>query len=188
MPSLQVSQVAPQTYYPQSAVASDGVWREGNLIVFKLGSVLPGRCLRTNATVSGPKKRVTLHWHPTWVFALVTVHVLLYLIVAKCLRRSIMLEIAMSPEMIRRRNRLYLTGGVLILSGFFEFLLGTMRGSGDVLQILVGFVAFLTGIIVTAIAGQTLTIQRMEDDYVWLKGASPAYLKSLSEWRGMPPS
>jgi len=188
MPFQQTTQAAQKPLYTQSNLIMGGVWRQGNLIVLRQGTPLPDRCLHTNTSVSGPRTRVTLYWYPPWLWLLLLFNWMILFIAAMFARKKIVLEIAMSQEMIRHRKRLYLIGAAVTASGVIEFLLGVLQKEPDLLQISIGLMALFGGLIVAASGSQTLTIQRVEGDYVWLKGASPAYLNGLSEWKGMPPN
>jgi hypothetical protein len=161
-----------------------GLWRSGNLLVVKRGAVLPERCLKTNQLVPGARKKITLYWHSPWIFALVLVNVLIFLIVSFAARKSVVLEITMSPEMIRRRNRGYLIGGAIGLGGIIELAVGGMQREPDGFHLLIGIVGLLVGIVVASAASQVLTIQKLEGEYAYLKGASPEYLVALPEWPG----
>jgi hypothetical protein len=168
-------------------MASDGVWREGQLIVMRQGALLPKRCLQTNETISGPYKKITLYWHSPWLFFLILAHLILFIIVALAARKSVTLEITMGPKMLQRKKRLQLIGVVIMLSGIIESILALSQSEPDGLHILIGVLALIVGLFVAVAGSQTLMVQRMEGNYIWLKGASPAYLDSLPEWRGFPP-
>jgi hypothetical protein len=187
MPSLQTTPVSTTPSYSQTGMVSDNVWREGKLIVLRQGTPLPKRCLQTNETISGPYKKITLYWHSPWLFFLILVHLIIFIIVALAARKSVTLEIAMGPEMLRRKRRLQILGFVIMLSGMIESMIALSQSEPNGTHILVGVLALIVGLFVAAAGSQTLMVQRMEGNYIWLKGASPAYLNSLPEWRGFPP-
>ena len=45
-------------------------------------------------------------------------------------------------------------------------------------------VTMLSGIILAAVAGSLVTATKITDDYIWMKGAKPAFLDELPEWHG----
>jgi len=176
---------AAQAWGPPGAIP-DGVWRQGKLLVVHKRAQLPAICVKSNQPATQWLKR-KLSWHEPWIAITVVAGLLLYVILAMILTQRATVYIGLSDEwMARRRKRMivcWIVGlAFLALIPVAFGLANVTDQDGWLLLILVGFI----GALIVLIAGQTLvsmvTPQRINNDYVWLKGASPEFLNRLPEF------
>ena len=78
--------------------------------------------------------------------------------------------------MLKRRNG-RLIGGAFVVLGFFLGFLTAV--TGDFTALGVGGVAMLVGLIIIVAMTQTVTADKIDEPYIWVKGVNKDYLKSL---------
>jgi hypothetical protein len=151
------------------------LWRSNNAVVTtRTGSVFPDRCIKCNAPVTG-KMRRTLTWYPPWVFLVGGV------IAAAIFSKKATVEIGLCQEHRSKRVRNMLLGVGLAVGGFLMIVVG---GSNDwAILAFLGIAAIIAGIVFMVLS-KLLTVQKMDDNHVWVKGFCPPYLNDLPEWRG----
>jgi hypothetical protein len=136
-----------------------------------------------------------------WIAASRIAKLLVGLLLAKAIwGKSIDVNLGLSEILQQKRQRLTRLGWRLALGGvggliLFTFiyvavmLSGGQDSTGDVLiyiPLLLSFVA-LAGLPVLVVAYfPMLQVKKWAKDYIWLKGANPELLASLSEWKGGP--
>jgi hypothetical protein len=151
-----------------------GIWRDGNLLVYWPGAQFPARCLKCNAQAAPKPFKKTLYWHPPWVYLLIFVHLFVYVIVGLITRKSAKFSGGFCPGHLQRRRigiAIAVFGG---LGGFAGMILGAMEDS-PALAVLAGL-GMIVSIIVGAVMARLLSVQRIEQGYVYLKGVHPAFL------------
>src|SRR5688572_15920673 len=71
------------------------MWRKkGLLIVAVKDAVFPSRCVKCNELTGDERMRRKIHWHSPLLYVLFLLNVLIYLIVAICVRKRAELNIA----------------------------------------------------------------------------------------------
>ena len=165
---------------PPAAIGS--LWRSGNVVVsVKNGSVFPDRCLKCNAPTNGKLMRRTLYWYPPWVIIVLIASVLIGLIVAMIVRKTAVVEIGICDAHRKKRIRNITIGTVLMIACLILLIISAINESG--IGAIFSLVGFIAGIVFLVMA-RLLTVQKIDDNHVWIKGACQPYLSSLQEWRG----
>jgi len=164
-----------------------GVWRDGNRLVMAKDGELPYVCIKTNKPADTWLHR-RLYWHEPWIYVLVLAGVLVYAIVALCVRQTADIEVPLCHERIIRRRWIiagaWLSAGlgmVLIVAGLANIQPGSNAGG---IAFLVGLFTLLAGPIAGAIMARTVVPIRITRDHVWLKGVHPDFLAALPRFPG----
>lgn len=176
---------------PIGSLADGGLWRDGNLLVMRKDALLPDRCLRCDSPAEGYRLKRNLSWHhPAW-YLIVLANLLIYVIVALCIRKTAKIEVPLCPIHRAKRRNAILTGWLLALAGIGLFIAGialggTERESSLIVLVPVGAVVFLVGLFWGAIGAPPVVPTRIDDYYVWLKKVGPEFLGHLPVWPGPP--
>jgi hypothetical protein len=155
-------------------------FRDGDALVVRKGSMLPDVCVMTGAPTGGNAVTKTLTWVPPWVVVLfVLISPIIGVIVMMIVRKSGVLTYCISREAQAKRRMGILIGVGLLLGGIGLIVAGI---AAEVAALaLVGFVAFLAGIIVAAVTGAPFRVNKIDKDYIYLR-VKPEF------WAGLPPS
>jgi hypothetical protein len=119
--------------------------------------------------------RRTLYWYPPWVFLIGGV------IAAAIFRKTAQVEIGVCQEHRSKRVRNILIGTGLAAGGLILFIAGAANDWGFVMVL--SLAAMITGFVFMAIA-KLISVEKMDDHHVWIKGVCAPYLNDLPEWRG----
>lgn len=169
--------------------ASLPVWREGKLLVTVDRTTLPNACVKCGQPGAGKPYRRTYYWHSPWVYLTILPGILIYAIVAICVRSKGTIEVSLCAEHRSTRRRSMGIGWVfLLLAGVLWVLATDTRGRDlPTLMVLGGFIAFLTGVIVIAVGSRILSPKRIKNGYLWMSGAGEGFLASLPPAGGPTP-
>jgi hypothetical protein len=159
--------------------APPGVGRSGNLLVADKGQDLPRRCVKCNAQPVKKTIAQTYGWHHPALYALILAGVIIYLIAALAVRKTIKLNVGLCEEHARKRGRNMAIGwGMFLLSIVFMIVSGAAEfWAGFALS----WLLLLTGLIWAAFAMPVLKPQKIDENTAWLKSAGKAFLDSLPE-------
>jgi hypothetical protein len=165
------------------------VFREGKLLVMRKNAILPDRCVKSNEPAAG-KIRRNLSWHPSYVYFIIILNIIIYAIVASLVSKKATVYIGLSETWIRKRRNAILIGWMLPLLGVVLFVISLIiltepHGNTDPVfgfGILGSIVLILGGAIYGIIASQLVSPTRITDRFVWLRGVHPEYIESLPEF------
>jgi hypothetical protein len=160
---------------------TEDLWRDGKILVLRNGSHLPDRCIKCNGPAVTPMKRRKVYWHHPALYALL-VSWPIYLIVALIVRKSAAVAPGLcSVHRTRRWIGIAVGWGGLLLSILLMIVGG---GSENGLLVLAGLILFLTALVAAVLLSRLIFPQRIDQDFVRLKGCGKAFLDSLPEFRG----
>jgi hypothetical protein len=163
-------------------VAVGSLWRSGNVLVAsKNGSSFPDRCFKCNASTNGRLIKRTLYWYPPWVIIVLLASVLIGLIVAMIVRKTAVVEIGVCELHRKKRIRNILIGSGLMVLCVILLVVSIAKELGIVA--ILSLIAFIAGIVFFVLA-RFVSVQKIDDNYVWIKGVCQPYLSTLPEWRG----
>jgi hypothetical protein len=171
-------------YAPPKAVVEDrgddaGMWREGKLLVLRKDAHFPDRCIKCNAPSVAPKRRRRLTWHSPWLYLLLFLAVLLYAIVAMLVQKRAVVELGLCERHQKRVlwGRLIGWGGLAL-----ELLLvGAAISTNDPAYGVAALFVLLPWTIASIVVNRLVLAQRIDDQFVRLKGCGPEFLRSLPE-------
>ncbi|MEN1679084.1 MAG: hypothetical protein AAGJ46_05795 [Planctomycetota bacterium] len=152
---------------------------DGRFVYAEDGAEFPDRCVKCNAPANGYRKQSNYSWHPSWVFLLLLINVLLYLIVALSTRKQVKLAVGMCEEHRSKRRRWLTVWGIAIPLCAAGFVGGIAYETPP--AIVAGIVGMLVSLIGLVLAGRVLVPKKIEGRLATLRGACPAFLLSLSE-------
>lgn len=154
-------------------------WREGKLLVMRIGSALPPHCVKCNQPAVEPIKTRKVYWHhPGW-YVLFILSVPIYIIVALIVRK----KADVSPGLCaahRNRRQLFLAigwGGFML--GLLLLFVGTSNNGGG--WLIIGILTMLISIIAGMIGARIVFPTRITKEQVRLKGCGDAFLDSLPQ-------
>jgi hypothetical protein len=173
---------------------SQGIWRDGNLLVLTRGVELPNICLKSNEPTKAVRICQQLTWTPTWILAVVGsilfIHLyfglFLCLILSPIFTRRAKVKYPASPK-VYRRWQLSRGIGWGTAAGFVAALLGVgvalSQNERPTAEFLLRFAVLVisVGFVAKYLVGWRLRAKRISQEYVWLKGVHPDYLKRLPQ-------
>jgi hypothetical protein len=178
---------------PYTNTAPAGLFDDGTGLVMYKGSIGPDRCVKCNAPAEGYQWRKTFYWHhPAFYFMILFPGLLIYAIVALCIRKSGRISIGLCPvHRATRRRHIWIAWGIFFLSLAF-FIGGPYLGSGKphgeadtyiLTGVLGGIVLLLASLIYGAVAVPVVAPRRIDDHYVYLSRAGEPFLATLPKVR-----
>lgn len=179
-------QEAGNPYAPPKASldppSAESIWRDGKTLVLRAGAELPPRCVKCNAPAAGRLKQRTVYWHQPWVYVLVLLNVLIYLVVALILRKRAKVAPGLCARHRRHRWLGFAAGWGGTLLSLVTLVAGLSADSGPLLAVsgALLLVALVTGILLTRIVYP----ERIDREFVRLKGCGSAFLETLPTFRG----
>src|SRR6185369_3413944 len=124
-----------------------------------------------------PVKIRKLYWHAPGWYALILLNLLIYLIVALCVRHKAQVAAGLCPVHRQRRDARILIGWLGTLGGIAAAVWGGYASYPAVL--IAGLVLFLVGLIVGAFGTRIVTPTHMDGRVVTLSGCGESFLASL---------
>lgn len=163
------------------------IWREGGRLVMLRNGPFPERCVRCNEPAVGRGVKRTYYWHHPAIYLTLfipPVPVLVYIIVALIARKDSTVYVPLCSRHRKRR----LIGILTCVGTFIGGILGCVGSivalKGDVaLTVGLGSAAVMLGsVIAGAIISPILGPCRMDEIYVFFKGAGSPFLEKLPPW------
>jgi len=171
---------ATPALYQQQAMASQGVWQDGKLLLCVREIVLPNHCcVKCDQPADGKPLRKRFSWHHPALALLILVAILIYVIVALIVRKNATVVIPLCRRHRARRDRsiwialALLFGGIAAIVASIALEIGWIAG--------LGCLSMLASAIVAIAGTQTISPKKIDDHYAWFKGASRAYLSALPQ-------
>ena len=162
-----------------------GLWRKGGVLVMHKSAQLPDVCVKSGEPSVGRLKRNLQWFHPA-IYLTLLVAILLYAILVAVLSKRATIYIGLSEKWFKKRRQALIIGWVSALIGVLlfvgSFVLAAQEAPLWGLVMLVGIFVFLAAIIYGSYAARMVTAQKIDDQYVWLKGVHPDVLAKLPEW------
>jgi len=159
----------------QSAYASDsGFWRDGKVFIMHKNARMPDFCFKCGSPANGFAIRKNLAWHHPAIGLLVLAGLLIYLIVAAIVRKRATVEISICEEHRKTRRSAIIISWALFAMGVGFFILAAAQESGGSFGF--GVILMFAAAIHALIRARLVVIKKIDDNYVWLKGAHESFL------------
>lgn len=169
-PGTRDVQAAPEVRF-QSAVR-----RDGELQVMTEESVLPDRCVRCNAPTERQLKRI-FHSHPDYINFVAIVSLLIALVLLIFKRKGMTIHIGLCDRHFNRRLVGMFFGAGLVGLGL---LMGIVTAfNGDYWLLGCGAGSLISGAFFIVLLTPTVSAERIEEPFIWLKGAHQDFLDTL---------
>jgi hypothetical protein len=156
------------------------IWRSGKLLVTGVKTTLPDFCVKCNAPSQGDRLRRKLYWHHPAIYLLIIVSILIYAIVALLVRKRADLEVGLCERHHAKRRRDILLSWLLGFLGVGLIVAAVIQSNG--LMGFAGAVVLIGALIYAAITTPIVSAQRIDGEYVWVRGVCREYLSALPEW------
>lgn len=155
--------------------------RRGRTLIVGRRTELPGRCVKCNAPITGPKLTRKLYWHPPAYYLFIFVNLLIYVIVAMCVRKTADLQVGVCKKHLRRRRN----GIAIAWISFGLMIAGILwsANSGLFAPATIGVLVFIVGLIAGSVMSTIVTPTRIDNESIWLKGVCREYLDLLPDDR-----
>jgi len=162
-----------------------GGWRDGTVLVLTLNAPLPNRCVKCNEPAEQPTKNRKVYWHNPWLYLLILLNILLYAVVALFAGRKAVIAPGLCSTHKSRRRIGIAIAWALLLSGVALLVwgIGESDGGGAV-EVPGGLLLILVAAVVSTIVTPILRAQRIDAQYVRLKGCGTAFLDSMPPFVG----
>jgi heme A synthase len=167
-----------------------GIWRMGNVLIMHKMAQLPNICVKTGREADQRVKR-TMQWHHPALALLIFAGVLIYVIVALLTRKKAMIEIPVTREWMRGRNRrlaiciaISLLGAVMFGGAIYATVEEVISGDLIALMLGAGVLTGMGGLIGCIVVSPILKPIRITDTHVYLKGMDRELLGSYPMWQG----
>jgi len=149
-------------------------------------AVLPDRCIKSNVPTDRKLKR-SLTWHHPAIFFTILIGICIYVVIALILSKKATIHIGLSDEWFAKRGRAILSGWGSVLASIALVFGGASmvdRNGAFGIVIIAGIMLFPIGAIYGLVASRMVSPTKIDDAYVWLKGASAEYRASFPVWPG----
>jgi hypothetical protein len=170
----------------QAVGAGEDVWRDGKHLVMQRDAQLPARCVKCNEPAHEPTKRRTLYWHHPAIYVLILVQIIVYVVVAMVVRKSVVVEPGLCGEHKRKRRNAAIGTllGLVASIAIPAALAVVLPPDGGGWIILLGVGIFLAAVIYGIIANRVLTARKIDNDIARIGGCGAAFLDSLPDYPG----
>src|ERR1043165_4984617 len=84
--------------------AAGSLWRRDKQLVTRSETPFPARCVRCNAPANGYRLKRQLYWHPPAYYLFILFNLLVYAIVAMCVRKKAILHVGLCEKHRERRK------------------------------------------------------------------------------------
>jgi hypothetical protein len=168
-----------QPYFPPPM--QDTIWRNDKTLVMMKQALLPNRCVKCNAFAEEQLHR-KLTWHHPALYLLVLVSILIYAIVAMCVRKTASINVGLCEDHLSTRRRNLLITWALGFASIASFVAAGFLEDGTF--VLVGIALLFTCAIYGIVTLRVVVPSKIDDYFVWLKGVDTNYLQQFPEWRG----
>lgn len=182
-PASPAAPYAPQ-YNPAAPV---GIWARGQTMIFHKSAVFPDICLKSGKPAGGSRFKQKLTWHPPWITIMVLVALVIYIILAAIFTKTAHIDVGVLPEFKKRRWMHIGIGTTLLLASIAGFIGGlAVLASQDPNPgpvgpwIMLGAgVMFFISLFYLVLMPRMFKIERITDNYVYLKGIHPDVIRQL---------
>jgi hypothetical protein len=177
---------APSTATMKSRAPAGGattdVWSDGKWLVMEVDARLPARCVRCNAPAEALMKQQTLYWHHPAIYLLLLFWVVIYVVVALIVRKSLKVDVGLCEEHRRARRNALIVGFIGLIGSIpAAMALGKLGYPGA--GALSGILGFLGSLIYVLVKARILRVKKIDEDEARLGGCGEAFLASLPRYR-----
>jgi len=161
---------------------SSGIlWRNKSNVLLRKDALFPDRCVRCNSSADGFKLKRDLSWHSP-AYYILAISPLIYVIVAMIVRKKATLYIGLCETHRAERRRTIFIASMAAISGLVLLFLAAYVSNAWLA--LAGIFLLLGAGIYGAIKAAIISATKIDDNYIWFKGAGKPFLDTLQEWTG----
>lgn len=172
---------------PYNPAVPVGIWSRGDTMIFHKAAVFPDICLKSGKPAGGSRFRQKLNWFPPWIYVMILVALLIYIILVAVFNKTATIDVAVLPEFKKRRRTLIAIGAsamVASLVGFFGAVAWMISTDPDVnplaVVLLLGSIFFFVASWIYLVwVPRMFKVQKITDNYVYLRGIHPDVIRQL---------
>lgn len=168
---------APPSSSSGGSLAGSGCWRDGKDLVLEDGGELPARCVKCNRRAETPIKARRLYWHSPLVYLTLLFNVLIYIVVALIVRKSVVVKPGLCQECREARNRRMLYSWLTVLGGIAGVAFG-LKGDYGALA-LAGLLMVPAGLLAALFTTRLVWAAKIDPPITRLRGCSDAFLANF---------
>jgi len=162
--------------------SADGVtaWRNLKLVAMIPNTSLPPRCVKCNEPAEEPMKFRKVYWHHPAIYLLILINIIIYAIVGAIVRRRARVAAGLCAAHTKRRRVGIIVAWTSFIAGLGLMTFGfrDTTGHGGVFAA-VGMLALLAAALAAIILTRVVYAQKIDKEFVWLKGCGAEFLDSL---------
>jgi hypothetical protein len=162
------------------ADVSFGAWRDGDRLVLAPDAVLPDRCVKTDLPADGRTADVVLLWHEPALYWLLALNPIVYMIVARAVGTSVVVTVPVTRATLASARRARWLVAALLAAGAAAWVFAALLPRADLFWL--GLALMAVAIPVFLLGARFIRVIRLEDERVWLAGASVNFLARLPDW------
>jgi hypothetical protein len=162
---------------PRPVQVAGGLWQQGNALVAITPARLPACCVKCGGPPAGRPFRRILYWHHPALYLTILAGVIIYAIVAMCVRQKGTVEYSLCAAHRGKRRNGMLAGWGLAALAVGMFVAAVLTRTWQLAPL--GVVVLIAGCVVGIVTSRVLTPQKMDRGYMWLKGAGREFLATL---------
>ena len=145
-------------------------------LVMHRNALLPDRCVKCNAPVGGRRLRRQL-WYINPILYILAISPIIFLVVYLIVRKGAKVDVGVCEAHMQQRRTMLAVGWCVFVLAILSFPFAAVIESPW--PALLGFLMLIGSIVPLSIGNKFVTPARIDDHYVWLKGACREYLASL---------
>jgi hypothetical protein len=160
-----------------------GIWHDRAILIMNRQAILPDRCVLCNMPADGGRLGRTYSWMPQWVYLFLLLGLIPFVIVAVILQKRAKLQVGICPVHRSRRIRNILISLAAVFGGIVLMIGGPMFASSNpqadalaIIGVMGGIVVIFAGILFGAYGARVMIPKKIDDYFLWLKGADPEFL------------
>ncbi len=162
-------------YATPTRASADGVWQENHLLVAAKDATLPPRCVKCNGPADHTLRKM-FYWHHPALYLVILFQILIYAIIALIIREKGRVTFSLCDRHHAKRRNAIIAAWLLVPGGLAVIITGGIYESGAVA--LTGLALFVGGIVALLLV-PVLRPTKIDKQFLWFKGVSPAYLAEL---------
>jgi hypothetical protein len=166
--------------------APQSITRQGSRLIIPApargqAAMLPPLCVKCGAPANGKPVMKTFYWHHPALYLIILAGVLIYVIVAMIVRKSMKVSVPVCAHHAQRRSTAVMLAWVLPLIGLVDvFVLPSFNVDGGLVA-LITMVLIFTGIIIWAVVGLPIRPKRIDQYSGEFSGFCEAFLQQFPE-------
>lgn len=171
-----------QEFAESGRIGGATVARYGKQLVMSRDAQLPDRCVKCNSAEGVTRLQRNLYWHHPAIYLCLLLNILIYAIVAMCVRKRATISVGLC-SVHRKRRRIGIAVGWLSLLFCILTVMALGFGVSGWFAIF-GVFVLLAGVITGAVMSTPVTPAKIDAEFIWLKGVDAKFLADLPLWRG----
>lgn len=167
--------IAEPPALPTKVLDDQTCWRDGDELLVRPNTDLPKYCVKCGQSATDYRKR-TFHWHPSWMYLLILINVLVYILVARSVHKPVQQKVGLCAEHKKRRNGFVAMSWLSLvpLLGGFAFDSAAIRTTGIVI--------FFVMLIWAKFGMQLMVAKRIDPHLAVYRKVSPEFLAKLPRY------